>query len=287
MAEEAQGEQPAVEGEDYRFRATVFRDGLFAGSTVLVSGGAGGIGSASAWLFGRLGGRIVISGRKREKLEKLAAMLREAGVEAIAESADIRDPDAVQRLFETVRARYGGLDVLINAAGGQFPQQAIDYTEKGWQAVVDTNLTGTWRMMQAAARSWRDSGRGGSIVNIVVVTTHGLHGVAHSVAARAGVIALTRSMAVEWAPLGVRVNAVAPGAIKTEGWQVYAPEVRARYAASNPMKRAGSAWEIAEACAYLSSPAAAFVTGGLHTVDGGGQHWGEVWTIPRPAYFET
>jgi citronellol/citronellal dehydrogenase len=174
---------------------------------------------------------------------------------------------------------------LINSAGGQFPQAAIDFSPKGWNAVVNTNLTGTWYMMQAAARQWRDAGRPGSIVNIVVVTTHGLYGVAHTVAARAGVIGLTRSVAVEWAPLGIRVNCLAPGAIETEGWKVYAPEARAAYPRSNPMMRAGSAWEIAEACVYLGGPAASYVTGELLTVDGGSQLWGETWTTGKPDYF--
>jgi len=121
----------------------------------------------------------------------------------------------------------------------------------------------------------------------VVVTTHGLYGVAHSIAARAGVIGLTRAVAVEWAPLGVRVNCIAPGAVKTAGWKVYSPEVRETYRNSNPMMRAGDAWEIAEACVYLGGPAASFITGELLTVDGGGQLWGETWTTGKPDYFRT
>src|SRR5690606_21431076 len=145
--------------------------------------------------------------------------------------------------------KHGRLDVLVNSAGGQFPQAAIDFSLKGWNAVINTNLNGTWHMMQAAAQRWRDSGqKGGSIVNVVVVTTHGLYGVAHTVAARSGVIGLSRSVAVEWAQYGIRVNCVAPGAIETEGWKVYTAEARAQYPRTNPMLRAGTAWEIAEAC---------------------------------------
>jgi citronellol/citronellal dehydrogenase len=190
-------------------------------------------------------------------------------------------------VFDRVWSERGRLDLLVNSAGGQFPQAAIDFSEKGWNAVVNTNLNGTWRMMQAAARRWRDAKHSGSIVNIVVVTTHGLYGVAHTIAARAGVIGLSRAVAVEWAPLGVRVNCVAPGAVETAGWKVYAPEARAAYPRSNPMMRVGTAWEIAEACVYLGGPAAGYVTGETLTVDGGGQLWGETWTIPKPDYFRT
>ena len=148
----------------------------------------------------------------------------------------------------------GRIDSLVNSAGGQFPQPAIDFSVKGWNTVINTNLNGTWYMMQAAAQRWRDRKHPGSIVNIVVVTTHGLYGIAHRVAARAGVIGLSRSVAVEWAPLNIRVNCVAPGAIETEGWNVYTPEARAAYPRSNPMMRAGSPWDIAEACVYLAGP---------------------------------
>ena len=102
---------------------------------------------------------------------------------------------------------------------------------------------------------------------------------------RSGVIGLSRSVAVEWAPLKIRVNCVAPGAIETEGWNVYSPEARAAYPRSNPMMRAGSAWDIAEACVYLAGPSGGFVTGETLTVDGGGQLWGETWTTGKPPYF--
>ena len=146
-------------------------------------------------------------------------------------------PTAVSALLDTIWAAHGRLDILVNSAGGQFPQAAIDFSVKGWNAVINTNLNGTWYMMQAAAQRWRDRKHPGSIVNIVVVTTHGLYGIAHSIAARSGVIGLSRAVAVEWAPLDIRVNCVAPGAIETEGWNVYSPEARAAYPRSNPMMR--------------------------------------------------
>jgi citronellol/citronellal dehydrogenase len=140
-------------------------------------------------------------------------------------------------------------------------------------------------MMQAAAQRWRDRKHPGSIVNIVVVTTHGLYGIAHTIAARSGVIGLSRAVAVEWAPLNIRVNCVAPGLIETKGWEVYSPEARAAYPRSNPMMRVGSSWDIAEACAYLSAASGKYITGETLTVDGGGQHWGETWTTGKPEYF--
>jgi NAD(P)-dependent dehydrogenase (short-subunit alcohol dehydrogenase family) len=151
--------------------------------------------------------------------------------------------------------------------------------------VIDTNLNGTWYMMQAAAKRWRDRKSAGSIVNIVVVTTHGLYGIAHSIAARSGVIGLSRAVAVEWAPLNIRVNCVAPGLIETAGWDVYSAEARAAYPRANPMMRVGSPFDIAEACVYLSASSGRYITGEVLTVDGGGQLWGETWTIAKPSYF--
>jgi citronellol/citronellal dehydrogenase len=268
-------------------RPTVYAPGLFAGQTVLVSGGAGGIGRAICWLFARLGARVVIAGRKRGKIDGLIAGLHARRFEADGFAIDIRDAEAVAAMFAAIKATHGGLHLLVNSAGGQFPQPAIDFSVKGWNAVVNTNLSGTWFMMQAAAQAWQAAGVGGAIVNIVVITRHGLYGVAHSVAARAGVIALSESVAVEWAPLGIRVNCIAPGAIETEGWKVYTPEARAHYARTNPMKRVGTAWDIAEACVYLGGPAGNYVTGDLLTVGGGAQLWGETWTTGQPDYFKT
>ena len=264
---------------------TVYAPGALKGVVALISGGAGGIGRAIAWLFARLGAHVVLAGRDQEKLDALVSGLAVRGMMASAQVVDIREPDAVNGLFESVWAAHGRLDCLINSAGGQFPQPAIDFSIKGWNAVINTNLNGTWYMMQAAARRWRERKEPGNIVNIVVVTTHGVYGIAHTIAARSGVIGLTRAVAVEWAPLNIRVNCVAPGAIETRGWDVYTEAARSAYPRSNPMMRAGSPFDIAEACVYLSAPSGKFITGETLTVDGGGQHWGETWTTGKPAYF--
>jgi citronellol/citronellal dehydrogenase len=264
---------------------TVFAPDALKEKVVVVSGGTGGIGRAISWLFARLGAQVAIVGRNRDKLDALAAQLTGRELKASAHVADIREPEAVNALFDAVWDAHGRIDGLVNSAGGQFPQPAIDFSVKGWNAVIDTNLNGTWHMMQAAAQRWRDHKRPGSIVNIVVVTTHGLYGIAHTIAARSGVIGLSRAVAVEWAPLNIRVNCVAPGAIETEGWNVYTREARAAYPRSNPMMRAGSPWDIAEACVYLAAPSGRFITGETLTVDGGGQLWGETWTTGKPKYF--
>jgi len=283
MAEE---ERFGLDDDALAIQPTVYAPGTLDGQVVLISGGAGGIGRAAAWLFAKLGAHVLVAGRSEGKIAQVVQAITAKGLKASGDTVDIRDAEAVAAFMERTFAAHGRLDILVNSAGGQFPQPAIDFSVKGWNAVVNTNLNGTWFMMQAAARKWRDAGQPGSIVNIVVVTSHGLYGVAHTVAARTGVIGLTRSVAVEWAPLGIRINCIAPGSIETEGWKVYTPEVRATYSRTNPMMRAGTAWDIAEACVYLGGPSGKFVTGEVLTVDGGGNLWGETWTTGKPEYFK-
>lgn len=273
-----------MDDEQFADLPTAYRDGLLAGKTFMISGGGSGMGRATAWLAARLGARVIVCGRTEEKLTRVVEALGARRLDADYAILDIRERESVVAAFETVYARYGKVDAVINSAGGQFPQAAIDFSEKGWNAVINTNLNGTWHMMQTAAQYWRELERGGNIVNVVVVG-QGLHGVAHTRAARAGVIALSEAVAVEWAQLGVRVNCIAPGAVETEGWAVYTEAARAKYPRTNPMMRAGMPWEIAEACVYLAGPTGAFINGEVLTIDGGGQHWGEVWTTGKPEYF--
>jgi citronellol/citronellal dehydrogenase len=264
---------------------TVYRPDLFAGQVVLVSGGGSGIGRASALLFARLGAQVVICGRTAEKLEKVAAFVREQGGRMQAVQTNVREPEQVAALFDLVQAQYGRLDLLVNSAGGQFAQNAIDFSIKGWNAVINNNLNGTWYMMQRAAQYWRDRGQPGSIVNVIAVTERGMPGVAHTMAARAGIVGLSRTVAVEWAPLNIRVNCLAPGLTATEGLGVYPPEAVREFPKANAMKRRGTAMEMAEACVYLSGPSGGFITGEVLTVDGGGRLWGELWTAGRPDWF--
>jgi citronellol/citronellal dehydrogenase len=191
----------------------------------------------------------------------------------------------VSALFAAAWEHFGRVDILVNNAGGQFPQAAIDFSPKGWNAVIDTNLNGSWYMMQAAARHWRDAKRGGSIVTIVAVVSRGMPGLAHTCAARAGVIYLSKTLAIEWAPLNIRVNCVAPGLIASEGMNVYSEDVRRDAPNSNLMKRFGQVEDVANAVCYIAGPAGSFVTGEVLVVDGGNQIWGDQWTIPRPDYF--
>ncbi len=271
--------------EALREKPSGFAADLMAGKRVLISGASGGLGRATAWAMARAGASLLLSGRNEEKLAALVKALEAEGVEAAYCLTNIRDTEQVAALYAHA-AELGGIDVLVNSAGGQFPQDAIDFSEGGWRAVIDTNLNGTFWMMQAAAQAWRDEGRGGTIINVVTVVDRGMWGVAHTAAARAGVITLSKSVAVEWAPFNIRVNNIAPGAIMTEGMAVYEDEARAAFVRSNPQLRFGDAWEIASAAVYLGSDLSSFMTGQTVTIDGGGNLWGELWTNGKPDYFK-
>jgi NAD(P)-dependent dehydrogenase (short-subunit alcohol dehydrogenase family) len=244
------------------------------------------MGRAIAYVLTRLGAEVAICGRRADKLEETAAGIEEhLGKKIMTRAMTIREPDQVHALLAEAWERFGRLDVLVNSAGGQFPQAAIDFSVKGWNAVIDTNLNGTWHMMQAAAQQWRDHGHGGSIVNIVAVVARGMPQVAHTAAARAGVIYLSKTLSVEWAPLQIRVNCVAPGSIATDGLNVYPRQAAQDFAVSNPMKRMGDVMDIAQSVVYLAAPTGKFITGEVLTVDGGRQNWGEDWPGGIPDYF--
>ena len=265
---------------------TVYREKLFANQVVLVSGGGSGLGKATAVLFARLGANVVICGRNQEKLAAAEGVLKNAGLSIETHALTIRDPDAVSGLLDKIWSRHGRLDVLVNNAGGQFPQNSLELSVKGWNAVVDTNLNGTWYMTQAAAKQWVARKKPGNIVNVVADIWRGIPQMAHTTAARAGVVYMSKTVAVEWAPFEIRVNCVAPGCHESSAFERYTPEGRASFHQSNPMKRAGDEWDVAEAIIYMAAPSAKFVTGEVLTVDGGQQCWGEIWPVGRPPYFE-
>ncbi|HSV45720.1 MAG TPA: SDR family oxidoreductase [Ramlibacter sp.] len=265
---------------------TVYRPDLFKDQRFLISGAGSGMGRALAYLVTRLGGKVMICGRDEQRLAAVADDIGQRfGVRVFTRAMTIRDPEQVNALMDDAFDRLGGLDGLVNSAGGQFPQAALDFSVKGWNAVVDTNLNGTWYMMQAAARRWRDRGEPGSIVNIVATIDRGIPHSAHTAAARAGVVYLTKSVAVEWAPLRIRVNCLAPGTIETEGLNNYPPDFQQRLGKGNPMRRMGDTWDIAQGVVWLLAPSGKFVTGELLHVDGGMQLCGTNWPLGVPEYF--
>lgn len=263
-----------------------YRDDAMSGKVCLVSGGGSGMGRAIAYVLTRLGAKVVICGRQESRLKETADGIKQhLGADVMIRAMTIRDPQQVRDLIAATFEHHGTLDVLVNSAGGQFPQAALDFSVKGWHAVIDTNLNGTWYMMQTAAQHWRDRGLPGSIVNIVAVVNRGMPQVAHTAAARAGVIYLSKSVSVEWAPLNIRVNCLAPGSIATDGLNVYPREAAEAFTVSNPMKRLGDVMDIAQGVVYLASATGKFITGEVLTVDGGRQNWGEDWPGGIPDYF--
>ena len=280
--------QWGLSDEQLATQPLAYRDDLLAGQTFIVSGGGSGIGRAMTFALTRLGANVMICGRRAEKLADAAASVqRLLGRDIATFPMTIRDPAQVEALMDATWQRFGGLDTLVNNGGGQFPQAAIDFSVKGWLAVIDTNLNGTWYMMQAAAKRWRDAGKPGHIVNIVANVWRGMPQVAHTCAARAGVIYLSKSVSTEWAPLGIRVNCVSPGSIATEGLNVYEPAAADRFRYSNPMHALGDGLDIAQAVVYLSSPSTGkFITGEVVVVDGGNNQVGDVWPGGIPEYFQ-
>ena len=271
--------------EDLAALPTVYRDDLFRDQVVLVSGGAGGIGLAASVLFGRLGATIVSCGRDGDRLAAFEAGLGRLGIPCFTMAMTIRDPEQVEELMAETWRRHGRLDVLVNNAGGQFAAPAMEISPKGWNAVIDTNLNGSWYMMQAAARRWRQHGQPGCIINMVTVLGQRSTGIPHTVASRAAEIHLSRALSVEWAPDNIRLNCVAIGVVASPGLVNY-PESAKPSFDHNPMRRVGSAQDIAEACVYLAAPSGQFVNGTVLTVDGGADVWGEYWPLGRPDYFQ-
>jgi citronellol/citronellal dehydrogenase len=263
--------------------SAVFRPDLLDGQVVLVTGGGSGIGLAIAQECAALGARIAIGARKDERLQEAAEALRADGADVLAVALDIRDPDACGDWVASVHGHFGKVDVLVNNAGGQFPAAALDIDAKGWRAVIDTNLNGTWFMSRAFARQVLADGREGRVINIVANMWRGFPGMAHTGAARAGVVNLTRTLALEWASKGILVNAVAPGVIRSSGLDTYPEPVRAMIETEVPkhipLRRLGTMEDVAWAVAYLAGPGGRYVTGETVCVDGGQQHWGTVFPV--------
>ncbi len=260
---------------------SIFRAALFAGQTIIVTGGGSGIGWAVAHELASLGAQVVIAGRKLEKLESVKAEIDEAGGLITAVSTNIKSEEEVAALFDQVIARFGKVDGLVNNAGGQFASPAEFISLKGWTAVVETNLTGTFLMCREAYNRGMNV-HGGAIVNMLMDNSRGFPGMAHSAAARAGIENLTKTLAVEWARSGVRLNAVAPGLINSSGLDNYPEAMRPlieQTIQDTPAKRMGTESEVAATITFLLSPAAAFISGETIKIDGAGSLWRKTWLI--------
>lgn len=262
---------------------SILRHDAFTGRNVIVTGGGSGIGRCTAHELASLGARVYLVGRKEEKLQKVQAEIREDGGQAEYRVCDIREEDSVKAMVASVVAECGQVHGLVNNAGGQFPSPLAMITQKGWEAVVRTNLTGGFLVarevfLQSMNRS------GGSIVNITADFWGGMPGMGHSGAARAGMDNFTKTAAYEWGHCGVRVNAVAPGWIMSSGMDTYPDAFKVvikRLKDAVPLKRMGHEAEVSSVICFLLSDAAAFVSGTNVRIDGAASQ-GNVaaWELP-------
>jgi NAD(P)-dependent dehydrogenase (short-subunit alcohol dehydrogenase family) len=243
----------------------------------IVTGGGTGIGRAAAIALHRDGFGVVIAGRRPEPLEQTRALI---GDDCVAYPGDIREPEVSTGLAEECMSRFGRIDCLVNNAGGQFTAAAEDISPGGWRAVRRLNLDAPWFLTQAVAKRWMIA-NGGRVISVVLCPERGIAGMAHSSAARAGMGALTRTLAMEWGRHGIALNCVAPGWIDTEGVRGYDLDLD-EVAAQVPMKRLGSAAEVGDLIAYLASPAAGYITGQTIAIDGGVDLTSSGWEPPQP-----
>jgi NAD(P)-dependent dehydrogenase (short-subunit alcohol dehydrogenase family) len=270
---------------------SVFAPDLFRGRTALVTGGGRGIGRAIALAFARLGANVVIASRKPENLAPTAAEITAIGTPCLAVPTNIREIDQVEALVQQAIERFGAIDFLINNAGGQFPARPSDISDRGWRAVVDLNLNGTWNMCSRVGPHML-ARRCGAIVNIVHVYSfdRGAPAFAHSGAARAGVVNLTKSLAYYWARHGVTINALAPGSVATHGLreEEYSRAEQSDYEQLQikdiPTHRLADADEVAAIVLFLCSPAARYINGATIIADGAQylENWTPMWDPEVP-----
>lgn len=261
---------------------SIFRPDLFSGQTIIVTGGGSGIGRCTAHELAAVGAHVVIAGRDPEKLETVRQEISRSGGSISACVCNIREEAQVQALFAQVLAARGAVHGLVNNAGGQFLSPAETISLKGFTAVVETNLTGTFLMCREAYTHYMHA-HGGAVVNMLIDHGRGYPGMAHSAAARAGVENLTKTLAVEWAHAGVRINAVAPGIIDSSGLEKYPDYVKKEFlplvVQDIPYKRMGTESETAAAIVFLLSPAAAYISGETLKIDGAYSLWRKTWVI--------
>ena len=249
---------------------SVFKDKLFAGKVILVTGGGSGIGRCTAHELAALGAQVVLLGRNLEKLQAVDAEIKRDGGLVSYQVCDIRQEETVKTAIDEIVKQHGQIDGLVNNAGGQYITPLEKISAKGWEAVINTNLTGGFLVARECYVQSMQA-RGGVIVNIVADIWGSMPGMGHSGAARAGMVSLTETAAMEWAQSGVRVNAVAPGYIASSGMDHYPPEagpMLREMRETVPLGRFGTEAETSAAIVFLLSPAASFISGTTLRVDG-------------------
>lgn len=256
----------------------MFQSNLFKDKVALVTGGGSGIGFAIAQQLLRLGATVIISSRKEDRLKAAIEKLSAFGNARYA-VLDIREAEQIEELARNIKATEGRLDILVNNAGGQFPSAAEDISFKGWNAVINNNLNGTFYVTQTMAKHFFIPEKQGTIVNIIANVFRGFPGMAHTGAARAGVENLTKTLAVEWSKYGININAVAPGIIKSTGLEQYPPEFLQDVEVTIPMKKLGTTEEVGWLTLFLCSPMAQYITGETVYIDGGQRLWGDLWKM--------